>query len=165
MGRRIMVPISTRAWIACGLLVAGFLVAWNWQGNRYEARIATMQAAHAEALADAQERARKVEQDWAAAMIEVQKDARNKQADVAVELGSANDELARLREAINKRTDRATRDTSDACRGEAAGSALLLQAELLAACSARVVELAGEADLRRVSGLACEGYGEALQGQ
>lgn len=160
-----MVPISTRAWIAGGLLVAGFLVAWSWQGNRYEARIATMQAAQAEALADAQDRVRKVEQGWAAAMIEVQKDARNKQDDVAGELGSANDELARLREAINKRTSRAASDTPDACRGESAGSALLLQAELLAACSARVVELAGEADRRRVAGLGCEGYGEVLQGQ
>ena len=99
-------------------------------------------------------------------MIEgVQKDARNKQDDVAGELGSANDELARLREAINKRTDRATRDTSDACRSTSAGSALLLYSQLLDSCSARVVELAGEADRRRVSGLACEGYGEVLQGQ
>lgn len=160
-----MVPISTRAWVAGGLLVAGFLVAWSWQGNRYEARIATMHAAQAEALANAQERARKVEQDWAAAMIEVQKDARNKQDDVAGELGSANDELARLREAINKRTDRATRDTSDACRSASAGSALLLYSKLLDSCSTRVVEMAGEADRRRVSGLACEGYGDALQGQ
>lgn len=158
-------PISTRAWIACGLLVAGFLVAWSWQGNRYEARIATMQAAQAEALADAQERARKVEQDWAAAMIEVQKDAKESEAVIAGELGSANDELARLREAIDKRTDRATRDTTNACRSASAGSALLLYSRLLDSCSARVVELAGEADRRRVSGLACQGYGDALQGQ
>lgn len=160
-----MVPISTRAWIACGLLVAGFLFAWSWQGNRYEARIATMRAAQAEALADAQERVRKVEQGWAAAMIEVQKDARNKQDDVAGELGSANDELARLREASASYTDRATSDTPDACRSASAGSALLLYSQLLDSCSARVVELAGEADRRRVSGLACEGYGEVLQGQ
>ena len=160
-----MVPISTRAWVAGGLLVVGFLVAWNWQGNRYEARIATMQAAHAEALANAQERARKVEQGWAAAMIEVQKDARNKQAAITGELGSANGELARLREAINKRTDRATRDTADACRSTSAGSALLLYSQLLESCSSRVVELAGEADRRRVAGLACEGYGGVLAGQ
>lgn len=158
-----MVPISTRAWIACGLLVAGFLVAWNWQGNRYEARIATMRATQAEALANAQDRVRRVEQGWASAIIEVQKDARNKQDDVAGELGSANDELARLREASASYTDRATRDTYDACRGTPATSALLLYSQLLDSCSARVVELAGEADRRRVSGLACEGYGDALQ--
>ena len=150
-----MVPLSTRAWIAGGLLVAGFLVAWSWQGNRYEARIATMQAAQADALANAQERARKVEQDWAAAMIEVQKDAKESEAAIAGELGSANDELARLREAINKHTDRAASDTAYACRSASAGSALLLYSQLLDSCSARVIELAGEADRRRVAGEAC----------
>ena len=147
-----MVPLSTRTWIAGGLLVAGFLAAWSWQGNRYEARIATMQDAQAEALANAQERARKVEQDWAAAMIEVQKDAKESEAAIAGELSSANDELARLREAVDKRTDRATRDTANACRSASASSALLLYSQLLDSCSARVIELAGEADRRRVAG-------------
>lgn len=160
-----MVPLSTRVWVACGLLVAGFLIAWNWQGSRCGARIATMQSMHAEALADALDRVRKVEQGWAAAMMGVQKDARENQAAIAGELGSANDELARLRQAINKRTGRATSNPADACRSSTAGSALLLYSQLLDSCSERIVELAGEADRRRVAGLACEAYGEALQSQ
>lgn len=160
-----MVPLSTRAWVACGLLVTGFLAAWNWQGSRYETRIATVQSMHAQALADAQERIRKVEQGWAVAMKEVQKDARENQAAIADDLDSANAELARLREAVSSRTGRATSNPADACRSSTAGSALLLYSQLLDSCSERIVELAGEADRRRVAGLACEAYGEALQSQ
>src|SRR5690554_6332028 len=117
-----MVPLSTRAWVACGLLVTVFLVAWSWQGSRYEARIATLQSMHAQALADAQERVRKVEQGWAVAMMEVQKDARENQAAIADDLDSANNDLARLRESISKRTSRATDNPADACRSSTAGS-------------------------------------------
>lgn len=165
MGPRIMVPVSTRAWIAAGLVVAGFLVAWNWQGSRYEAKLADLRSAHSQALAEAQERARRIEQGWHATIDEVRKDARENAAAVADDLDSANHELARLREASASRSSRAASNTSTACRSTPATGALILYSELLDSCSARVLDLAGEADRRRVAGLACERYGEVLAGR
>lgn len=158
-------PVSTRAWIAVGLVVAGFLVAWNWQGSRYETRLADLRSAHSQALAEAQERARRIEQGWQAAIDEVRKDAKQNEEAVAAELGSANDELARLREASASRASRATSDTAPACRSTPASGALILYSELLDQCSGRVLDLAGEADRRRVAGMACEAYADSLQNQ
>lgn len=160
-----MVPVSTRAWIAAGLVVAGFLVGWDWQGSRYEARLADLRSAHSQALAEAQDRARRIEQGWHAAIEEVRKDAKQNQAAVADDLDSANHQLAQLREASVSRSSRASSNTDPACRSTPATGALILYSELLDQCSGRVLDLAGEADRRRVAGLACEAYADSLQSQ
>src|SRR5690554_1626219 len=50
-----MVPLSTRAWIAGGLLVAGFLVGWQTQSWRMSGQLEAERAHHAAYVARQQE--------------------------------------------------------------------------------------------------------------
>src|SRR5690554_8128432 len=50
-----MVPLSTRAWIAAGLVVGGFLVGWQAQSWRMSGQLESERARHAAYVARQQE--------------------------------------------------------------------------------------------------------------
>lgn len=161
-----MVPLRTRVYIAIGIFVAGFLLAYNLQRNSYETKISRMETAHAKAMAEAQGRARQIEAGWYAAMMEVNRNDEKRNEELAASDAGATDSHGRVREASRDRTARATEDTPAACRSVSATSALLLYSELLDRCTTRVLQYGREAELRRNAGLTCtEAYNAVYEGQ
>lgn len=159
-----MITGNSKAWLAGALLAAGFIAGWLWQGHRYEARLARISADHAAALATAHERHRATERGWQAAMEKVREDAQHAQDAISADLAGAHDELAGLREAAARATRRATRDTCTADGSAPASAAAVLPADLLGACAALYIDVAAEADRRRIAGQACEAAHDALRG-
>lgn len=159
-----MITGSAKAWLAGALLAAGFLAGWIWQGHRYEAKLARVSAEHATAIAAAHERHRATERGWQAAMDKVREDAQHAQDAIAADLAGAHDELAGLREAAARATRRAARDACTADGSAPAPAAAILPADLLGACAALYIDVAAEADRRRVAGQACEAAHDALRG-
>lgn len=131
-----MVPISTRAWVAGGLLVAGFLVAWNWQGSRYEARLATQRAEHvsmlkrtAEANADVIRQQQAEHEDQAKRLAELDQRHTRELSDAIEEnrrlenlYSNADDDRRRLRIEVRvARNDAVVSENAGACSvGDAA---------------------------------------------
>lgn len=161
-----MVPLRTRVYIAIGIFVAGFLLAYNLQRNSYETKISRMETVHATAIAEAQEKARQIEAGWYAAMMEVHRNDEKRNEELAISDAGAADSHGRVREANRDRAARATEDTPAACRSVSATSALLLYSELLDRCTTRVLQYGREAELRRNAGLTCvEAYNAVYEGQ
>ena len=159
-----MATFSARTLIATGLVVGGFLVAWNWQSMKYDRRIADIRSAHSEALAESEKRMRDIESGWHAAMTKVQEDARQAQADIDADLAAAGNELKRLRERSRLYSSRAAENTPASCRSTPATSALVLYSQLLDQCEARNISYSEEADRRRVAALACEAAYDEVSG-
>lgn len=145
-------------------LAAGALLAWLAASWYHGERLASLKAEHAAAIAAAHERHRAIERRWQAELEKVREDAQRAQDAIATELASAHDELAGLREAAARASRRAARDTCTADGGAPATPAAVLPAELLGACAALYIEVAAEADRRRIAGQACEAAHDALRG-
>lgn len=145
-------------------LAAGALLAWLAASWYHGERLASLKAEHAAAIAAAHERHRAIERRWQAALEKVREDARHAQDAIATELAGAHDELAGLREAAARAASRASRDTCTADGSTPAAGAAVLPADLLGACAALYIDVAAEADRRRIAGLACEAAHDALRG-
>lgn len=145
-------------------LAAGALLAWLSASWYHGERLASLKAAHATALAAAHERHRATERGWQAAMDKVREDAHQLQNAITADLAGAHDELAGLREAAARASRRATRDTCTADGSAPAAAAAVLPADLLGACAALYIDVAAEADRRRIAGQACEAAHDALRG-
>lgn len=145
-------------------LAAGALLAWLAASWYYGERLASLKAEHATAIATAHERHRATERGWQAAMDKVREDAQHAQDAITADLAGAHNELAGLREAAARATRRATRDTCTADGGTPTGDAAVLPADLLGACAALYIDVAAEADRRRIAGQACEAAHDALRG-
>lgn len=145
-------------------LAAGALLSWLAASWYHGERLASLKAEHATAIATAHERHRATERGWQAAMDKVREDAQHAQNAITADLAGAYDELAGLREAAARATRRAARDTCTADGSAPAAGAAILPADLLGACAALYIDVAAEADRRRVAGLACEAAHDALRG-
>lgn len=145
-------------------LTAGALLSWLAASWHYGERLASLKAEHATALAAAHERHRATERGWQAAMDKVREDAQHAQNAITADLAGAHDELAGLREAAVRATRRSARDTCTTDGSAPAAAADVLPADLLGACAALYIDVAAEADRRRVAGQACEAAHDALRG-
>lgn len=145
-------------------LAAGALLAWMAASWYHGERLASLKAEHATAIAAAHERHRATERGWQVAMDKVREDAQQAQDAITADLAGAHDELAGLREAAARAARRAARDTCTADGSAPAASAAVLPADLLGACAALYIDVAAEADRRRIAGQACEAAHDALRG-
>lgn len=146
------------------LLAAGALLAWLAASWYHGERLASLKAEHASAIAAAHERHRATERGWHAAMEKVREDAHQLQNAITTDLAGAHDELAGLREAAARASRRAASDTCTADGGTPAAGAAVLPADLLGVCAALYIDVAAEADRRRIAGQACEAAHDALRG-
>lgn len=137
-------------------LGAGLLLGWLVNGWRLGEQIAEIRADHAQALADAQSRARQIEAGWHAGMLEVQRNAQEKLEAVAADAAAAGSAAERLRERVAELSRRPAACPAAADGGEAAEAARLVLADVLSRIDAAAGELAAYADRARVAGMACE---------
>lgn len=148
---------------AIAALAIAFASAWVIQGWRYTGEIAQIRAEHADAYAKAQAQARSEETRRAAAIEGIRRDAQIRIEELEADAATAVSAAGSLREELAKRTRRATANPGTANGGAAALSALVLYSELLDRADTRAGELAGEADRRRVAGLACQHAYDSLR--
>ena len=164
-----MVPISTRAWIAGGLLVAGFLVAWNWQGALWGERYAELERDHAKRIAAQQAASADVisrtllrERELHNQLEEYEQNAQAEKERLARDLADSNAVARRMRERLDDISGRVGEDTGTAAECEAARAT----AGVLADMYARLDEAAGvyaeAADGSRIAGSSCSKYASAL---
>ena len=142
--------------LAAVALAAGLLLGWLANGWRLGEQIAEIRADHAQALADVQSRARKIESGWHAGMMEVQRNAQEKLDAVAADVAAAGSAAERLRERVAELSRRPAACPGAADGGEAADAARLVLADVLGRIDAAAGELAAHADRARVAGMACE---------
>lgn len=144
-------------------LLAG-AAAWNVQGWRYDAQIADIHRAQAQALADAQAQARAVEQQRAAAIEKVQDDAQEQIAAANADAAAASDAAGRLRVELEKlRTRVAARRAGAAAGGPPAEDVVGLLAQLFSDADDAAGVLAKDLDASRAAGLACERAYDAMR--
>lgn len=137
--------------------VAAGVAAWWAQGWRYDAKISRIETAQATALADAQAKAREIEQARVAAIEEVTKDADQKIAAVQADADAAADSAKRLRSEL-ARLRQAAGDTAAAGAGPGQPGAdpIGVLAVVLGELDDRAGEVGRYADRLKVAGLACE---------
>jgi len=155
--------------IAAGAAVLALMAlsaagAWQWQGNRYQARISKLEAGYAESARQAEARARSEEQRRQTAIEGIRRDAQEQIAAVAADAAAADDAASRLRARVAQLSRRPASCPGAADGGDTADPAR----DLLAVMLARIDEAAGGvaeyADRARVAGLACEGAYDAVRG-
>lgn len=144
------------------LVGAGFGVGWNWQGARWESRYIALGAEYAEKRAEAERQARSEETRRAAAVEGIRREARERIAAAESDAADERADADGMRKELAERTRRATQGAGACPGGSPATTALILYSELLDRADARASELAGEADRRRIAGLACEEQYDSL---
>lgn len=137
------------------LLASAFLAGWLFNGWRLGEQINAMRADHAESLAAAESRARQIESGWNAAIIEVQRDAREKQGAADSDKRAADAKSDRLHRQIDKLARRPAACPAPADGGPSAETVARVFAELLAEADRLAGVFAAEADRNRVAGDAC----------
>lgn len=137
-------------------LAAGLLLGWLANGWRLGEQIAEIRADHAQALADAQSRARQIEAGWYAGMLEVQRNAQEKLDAAAADAAAANDAASRLRERVAELSRRPAACPAATGGGEAADAAGDLLADVSRRLDQAADELAEFAERAAVAGMACE---------
>lgn len=150
--------------IGTAVIAASFAAGWYINGTRWSAEYTQLERDHAKAVTKSIERARLVEKGWAAAVEQVRKNAAEQQESISADRATTDRDVDGVREATDKRTNSAARDTPAECRSTSATSALILYSELLDRGAERIAALAEEADRRRVAGLACEAEHGVLRG-
>lgn len=148
--------------LAIVALCAGLLLGWLTNGWRLGEQIAEIRADHAQALSDAQSRARQIEAGWYAGMLEVQRNAQDKLDAAAADAAAAGSAAERLRERVAELSRRPAACPAATGGGEAAEAARLVLADVLSRIDAAAGELAAYADRARVAGMACEAAYDSL---
>lgn len=141
--------------LAVALLLIGFAGGWGWNGSIWSEKYAKLEGGHARDVAAGERLAREEETRRSEALEEARKNTQAELERHAADTASADSVAERLR-AENARLRRAAENTEASCRSPAATSAVVVYSELLDRCDARAGDLAGEADRRRIAGLACE---------
>lgn len=164
-----VVPLSTRAWIAAGLVVGGFLVGWQTQGWRMSGQLESERASHAayvarqqEASADVISRTLLRERELREAIEENEKNAQDEKERLRRKLADSDAVARRMRERLDDISGRLGADTSAASECDAARAA----AGVLADMQLRLDDVAGVyaeyADRIRISANSCVGAYGAL---
>ena len=156
-----------KLWLQAGglaaLVLLGFGVGWSWQGSRWESKYIALGAAWAEARAAAERQARSEETRRAAAVEGIRREARERIDQIEADAAADRADADGMREELANRTRRATQGAGACPGGSPTTSTLILYSELLDRADARASELAGEADRRRIAGLACEEQYDSLK--
>lgn len=144
------------------LVIASSATAWLVQGWRYDARIERMLAEHAQAISEAQSRARAIEQQMHA-QLEIerenhQRDLRETQAALA----AARDQSERLRNTIAAERRRATEAARAAGADPRAAAAPWV---VLEECRAEYAEVARAADELSARLRLAAGYARAVNAE
>lgn len=130
--------------------------AWQWQGNRYQARISKLEAGYAEAARQAEARARSEEQRRQTAIEGIRRDAQEQIAAFAADAAAADDAASRLR----ARGAQLSRRPASCAGASSGGQATDPARDLLAVMLSRIDEATGGvakfADRSRAAGLTCE---------
>ena len=147
--------IGWKGYVAAAVLAG--VAAWVVQGWRYDAKISRLETAQATALANAQDKARKIEQASVAAIEGVVKNADEEIAVVRAEADAAVDSAKRLRTEVT-RLRRAAENAAVASAGQGQSSAdpIGVLAVVLSELDDRAGEVGRYADRLKVAGLACE---------
>lgn len=158
-----MIPVRYRALIAAGLVVGGFLMGWNWQKNRYDARIATMEAEYAQASADALEAALAEQRRRLESMERVSDEGETIIEAVHAADAGADPSVDRLRVELDAVRARATRELSAAATQRATDrQTILVLTELYRSADERARELGKAFEDSRARGLNCQAAYEAM---
>jgi len=145
------------------LLLLGFGVGWSWQGALGDAKYDQRETEYTEARAEAERQARSEETRRAAAVEGIRREARERIAAAESDAAADRADADGMREELANRTRRATQGAGACPGGSPTTSTLILYSELLDRADARASELAGEADRRRIAGLACEEQYDSLK--
>jgi len=166
-----MVPLSTRAWIAAGLVVGGFLVGWQTQSWRMSGQLEAERARHAAYVARQQEASAGVitsilerERTLLDQIEEVSAHGERVKQDLDRQLADSDAVARRLQRQLSDLSGRVSKDPGTAAECAAARSAAGVLAELLGEADELAGAFAESADRNRVAGEACEAaYGAARE--
>ena len=158
-----MVPLSTRAWIAAGLVVGGFLVGWQTQSwrmsvqleserARHAAYVARQQAASAGVITSILERERALLDQ----IEEISAHGERVKQDLDRQLADSDAVARRLQRQLSDLSGRINSDTAATAECQAASSTAGVLAELLGELDQLAGAFAESADRNRVAGEACE---------
>ena len=155
--------------IAAGAAVLALMAlsaagAWQWQGNRYQARISKLEAGYAESARKAEARARSEEQRRQTAIEGIRRDAQEQIAAVAADAAAADDAASRLRARVAKLSRRPASCAGTADGGDAADPARDLLAVMLSRLDEASGGIAEFADRSRAAGLTCQVSYDAVKG-
>ncbi|RIY41932.1 DUF2514 family protein [Neopusillimonas maritima] len=147
--------IGWKGYVAAAALAG--VAAWVIQGWRYDAKISRMTTQQAVAIADAQAKARKIEQASQAAIVEVAKHADEKIAAATADADAARDSAGRLRTEL-ARLRRASENATVASPGKSQSGidTIGVLIDVLEGVERNGREVAEYADRLKVAGLACE---------
>src|SRR5690554_3763622 len=167
-----MVPLSTRAWIAGGLLAAGFLVGWQAQSWRMSGQLESERASHAAYVARQQAASAGVitsilerERALLDQIEEVSAHGERVKQDLDRQLADSDAVARRLQRQLSDISGRVSADPGTAAECATARATAGVLAELLAESDQLAGAFAESADRNRVAGEACEGYVEVLAGR
>src|SRR5690606_16599670 len=157
-----MVPLSTRAWIAAGLIVGGFLVGWQTQSwrmsgqleaerARHAAYVARQQAASAEVITSILERERTLLDQ----IEEVSAHGERVKQDLGRQLADSDAVARRLQRQLSDLSGRISTDPGTAGECASARAAAGVLAELLGESDQLAGAFAESADRNRVAGEVC----------
>lgn len=147
--------IGWKGYVAAAALAG--VAAWVVQGWRYDAKISRMTTQQAVAIADAQEKARKIEQASQAAMEEVAKNADEKIASATADADAARNSAGRLRtELARLRRASEVAAASRPGKSESGIDTIGVLIDVLEGVERNGREVAEYADRLKVAGLACE---------
>lgn len=165
-----MVTLSTRAWIAGGLLVAGFLVGWQVQSWRMSGQLESERARHADYVARQQAASAEVitsilerERALLDQIEEISAHGERVKQDLDRQLADSDAVARRLQRQLSDLSGRIGADTGTAAECQAARVAAGVLAELLAESDQLAGAFAESADRNRIAGEACEAVYDAVR--
>ena len=165
-----MVPLSTRAWIAVGLVVGGFLVGWHVQSWRMSGQLEAERARHAAYVARQQEASAEVitsilerERTLLDQIEEVSAHGERVKQDLDRQLADSDAVARRLQRQLSDLSGRIGADPGTAAECAAARAAAGVLAELLGESDQLAGAFAESADRNRIAGEACEAAYDAVR--
>lgn len=158
-------PASARIWIGAGLVAVGFLIAWNWQANKYDKQLADQELAYSVASTMAVQSAL-VEQKRRYESMEPVSDEGDKTIEtVRTDSAAADPSADRLREELAAVRTRTTRELSSAATQRATDrQTIMVLTELYERADRRARELGTAFDEAHARGLTCEAAYAAVCG-
>ena len=160
-----MTPASARIWIGAGLVAAGFLIAWNWQANKYDKRLADQELAYSKASDKAVQSAIIEQQRRYESMESVSDEGDKTVETVRADSAAADPSADRLREELTAVRARTTRELSSAATQRATDrQTIMVLTELYERADRRARELGAAFDESHARGLTCEAAHAAVCG-
>lgn len=158
-------PASTRIWIGAGLVAAGFLIAWSWQANKYDKRLADQELAYSVASAKAVQSALIEQQRRYESMEKVSDEGEKTIETVRADSAAADPSADRLREELAAVRARTTRELSSAATQRVTDrQTIMVLTELYERADRRARELGAALDESYTRGLTCEAAYAAVCG-